>query len=127
MVLLDMWIIPKGEIKMTEEYDSPIWDIPPKYICPNPDYGLSVALKENDYDSFIRTFSYEVRKMGKVDIENITVICEGKCPNGCEKKFKLKLGKSITKKSFDKMYKHGEKYPYHCINTKFNGVIKNGI
>ncbi len=110
---------------MTEYYDSPIWDKPP-WMCPSPNIGLSLAVKNNDYDAFIKQFGFGIRIMGKgIDLEHIWIYCEGQCPKGCDKKFKLNLGKSITKKSFEKLYKHCSKYPEHCISTKFIGVTKH--
>src|SRR6187431_2711472 len=108
-----------------EEYDSPIWDVP-KYLCPNPDFALSTALKNNDYNYFMKIFESKVRQTGIVDVDYITATCEGECPKGCSKKFKLKLGKSLTKKSFEKIYKHGKEFPEHCMTLKFDGVIKHG-
>jgi hypothetical protein len=108
-----------------EEYDSPIWDVP-KFLYPNPDFALSTALKNNDYNYFMKIFESKVRDTGRVDVDYITATCEGQCPKGCSKKFKLKLGKSLTKKSFEKIFLHCNKYPDHCINTKYTGVIKHG-
>lgn len=104
--------------------DLSLWNSqPPLYTCPSPNHGLSRAIRENDYNGFIKTFGDEVRKTGKVDIDLILVTCHGECPIGC--KFKMKLGKSITKKSFERMYKHGKKYNNHCLNVKFEGNIYN--
>ena len=94
---------------------------PPNHYCPRPDFDL-----ESGYDEFIKSLSWDMRKKGGVDVENMLVRCDGKCPNGCEKKFKLKLGKSITKKKFDKIYEHGKKYQGHCMTLIYDGVIKNG-
>ena len=94
---------------------------PPNYYCPRPDFDL-----ENGYDAFIQSLSWDMRKKGRIDVENIIVRCDGKCPKGCEKKFKLKLGKSITKKKFDKIAEHGKKYQEHCMTLIYDGVIKNG-
>lgn len=96
------------------------------WMCSLVNPGLSNAMKEKDYDGFMRLFSYEVRKMGKVDVEHITIKCEGQCPKGCDDKFKMKLGKSFTKKSWMKMNAHGQKNPMHCFVVNFDGVIKNG-
>ena len=50
--------------------------------------------------------------------------CEGQCPKGCQKKFHIKKLKSISKKTFERMHKHGEKYPEHCFILKFDADIK---
>jgi len=105
------------------------YDMLPKtepWQCPRPEPGLSMCLQHHDYDGFIKELQYHIRISGKVDIENITLKCEGQCPNGCPKKFKLKLGKSVTQRLFEKMFLHVQKYPNHCITLKYNGVIKHG-
>jgi hypothetical protein len=93
------------------------------YMCRSPNYGLSCYLRDNQYDEFIKAFSQEIRATGRVDVDNINIFCEGQCPKGCQKKFNLKLGKSLTKKSFDKIYKHGVKYPKHCFIVKYEGNV----
>ena len=106
-----------------EEYESPIWDSPPKYICPNPD----LILDQTDYDGFIRSLSYHMRRRGQINIENIRVECHGQCPDGCKEKFKMKLGKSVTKKKYEKIYNHGKSNPKHCIYINYEGVINHGV
>ena len=94
--------------------------------CTWPNYGLSMCMVNHDYNGFIKNFEFEfISRYGTVDVESLNVKCEGQCPKGCDEKFKLKLGKSITKKSFEKMFKHGIKHPQHCFVVKYEGVIKN--
>jgi|SRR6188508_874397 len=104
------------------------WDdmMPKPWLCPRPNLGLSMCIQHHDYDGFIKEFGWQLKQRGKIDIEDITIKCEGQCPKGCNKKFKLKLGKSITEKSFEKIFKHGIHYPNHCLVVKYNGVIKHG-
>ena len=83
-----------------------------------------MSVRDNDYDGFIKTFQREMIRTGRVEVENITLTCEGQCPKGCGKKFKMNLGKSITKAKFAKLYNHGKLYPNHCITLKFDGLIK---
>ncbi len=105
---------------MTDMFDKP-WE------CAYPNTGLSMYLRHNEYDAFMKVFEAEFRvKYGSVDVESLSVKCEGQCPKGCEDKFKLKLGKSLTKKSFEKLYKHGMKHPKHCFVVNYQGVVKNG-
>src|ERR1041384_7355886 len=97
-----------GDLKMNKE----------PWVCHTADAGLSWALREHNYEGFMSTFESLVKSRYNIeDMENITVVCEGQCPKGCEKRFKMKLGKSITKTSFEKMFKHGMKYPEHCLVT----------
>jgi len=105
------------------------YDMLPKtepWQCPRPEPGLSMCLQHHDYDGFIKELQYKISRSGNVDTENIIITCEGQCPKGCNKKFNLKLGKSVTKKSFEKIHKHGEEFPEHCMILKFDGVIKHG-
>lgn len=114
---------------MDKEYDPEYGDLFDQrpWECPTPNIGLSLSLKNHDYNGFMKTFEAEVREIYNTTYtEKITITCEGQCPKGCEKKFKLKLGKSITKRSFEKIYKHGIKHPLHCMTTKYDGVIKHG-
>ena len=101
-----------------KEYDSPIWDKQP-WICPRPD----VNLERVTYDKFIRSLSDHIKRRGQINITNMRVECHGKCPKGCEKKFKLKLGKSLTKKSFYKIQKHAYEYKQHCMYLNYEGDV----
>ena len=95
------------------------------WLCPSPNVGLSIALRQNDYDAFVSSLSLQLNMMGTEELESLYVKCEGQCPKGCS--YKLKLGKSISKSKFNKLYKHGAKYPEHCIIIKYDGIIRHKV
>ena len=107
--------------------ESEWYDMMPKpWECHTPDAGLSYTMKNHDYDGFIKILSFKIRQTNASKNITVEIKCEGECPNGCPKKFKLKRSKSITKRSFERMFLHCLKYPNHCLTTKFQGDIVNG-